>query len=87
MKLTDIAPLKIWLALEQKINERSSLNTSVFNVDGVRITDFKNGPINSARSSRPMKKGRIISVRSRIKILRPKRNERANRSSPNVMPG
>ena len=41
MKLTDIAPLNIWLELEQKINERSGLNASVFNVDGVRITDFK----------------------------------------------
>jgi ligand-binding sensor protein len=41
MKLTDIAPLNIWLALEQKINERSGLNATVFNVDGVRITDFK----------------------------------------------
>jgi ligand-binding sensor protein len=41
MKLTDIAPLKIWLELEQKINERSGLDASVFNVDGVRITDFK----------------------------------------------
>ena len=41
MKLTDIAPLNIWLELERKINERSGLNASVFNVDGVRITDFK----------------------------------------------
>jgi ligand-binding sensor protein len=41
MKLTDIAPLDRWLELEQKINERSGLNASVFNVDGVRITDFK----------------------------------------------
>ena len=41
MKLTDIAPLDKWLELEQKINERSGLNASVFNVDGVRITDFK----------------------------------------------
>jgi len=41
MKLTDIAPLEKWLELEQKINERSGLNASVFNVDGVRITDFK----------------------------------------------
>ena len=41
MKLTDIAPLNIWLGLEQKINEHSGLNASVFNVDGVRITDFK----------------------------------------------
>ncbi|MGD8741195.1 MAG: PocR ligand-binding domain-containing protein [Desulfobacterales bacterium] len=41
MKLTDIAPLEKWLELEQKINERSGLNASVFDVDGVRITDFK----------------------------------------------
>lgn len=41
MKLTDIAPLNKWRALEQKINERSGLNASVFDVDGVRITDFK----------------------------------------------
>ena len=41
MKLTDIAPLETWIGLEQKINERSGLNASVFDVDGVRITDFK----------------------------------------------
>ena len=41
MKLTDIAPLKTWIELEQKINERSGLNASVFDVDGVRITNFK----------------------------------------------
>ena len=41
MKLTDIAPLERWLELEQKINERSGLNASVFDVDGVRITEFK----------------------------------------------
>ncbi len=41
MKLADIAPLDKWLELEQKINERTGLNASVFNVDGVRITNFK----------------------------------------------
>jgi len=41
MKLTDIATLKQWLELEQKIHARSGLNASVFNVDGVRITEFK----------------------------------------------
>ena len=40
MKLTDIAPLKKWLELEQKINKRSGLNASVFDIDGVRITNF-----------------------------------------------
>jgi ligand-binding sensor protein len=41
MKLTDIAPLDKWLELEQKINERTGLNASVFNDDGIRITNFK----------------------------------------------
>lgn len=41
MKLTDIAPLEKWLELEQKINERAGLNASVFDVAGVRITNFK----------------------------------------------
>lgn len=41
MKLTDIAPLEKWLELEQKINERSGLNASVFDIAGVRITEFK----------------------------------------------
>ena len=41
MNLTDIAPLEQWLELEQKINERTGLNASVFNVEGVRITNFK----------------------------------------------
>jgi ligand-binding sensor protein len=41
MKLTDIAPLEKWLELEKKINERSGLNASVFDVSGVRITEFK----------------------------------------------
>ncbi|MGD2185991.1 MAG: PocR ligand-binding domain-containing protein [Desulfobacterales bacterium] len=41
MKLTDIAPLGKWIELEQKINERSGLNASVFDVAGVRITEFK----------------------------------------------
>ncbi|MGD9055830.1 MAG: PocR ligand-binding domain-containing protein [Desulfobacterales bacterium] len=41
MKLTDIASLEKWLELEQKINERSGLNASVFDVAGVRITEFK----------------------------------------------
>ena len=41
MKLTDIARLDIWLNLEKKINDRSGLNASVFDVNGVRITNFK----------------------------------------------
>jgi ligand-binding sensor protein len=41
MKLTDIAPLEKWLELEQKINERTGLNASVFNIEGIRITNYK----------------------------------------------
>lgn len=41
MILSDIAPLETWLELEQKINERSGLNAAVFDVAGLRITDFK----------------------------------------------
>ena len=41
MKLTDMASSKTWIELEKKINERSGLNASVFDVDGVRISDFK----------------------------------------------
>ena len=40
MELTDITPLEIWRELEQRINERSGLNASIFNVDGIRITDY-----------------------------------------------
>jgi ligand-binding sensor protein len=40
MQLTDLAPLESWRDLEERINERSGLNASVFNVEGIRITDF-----------------------------------------------
>ena len=40
MELTDIAALDTWRELEKRINERSGMNASVFNADGIRITDF-----------------------------------------------
>jgi len=40
MELTDIAPLETWRELEKRINERSGMNASIFNAEGVRITDF-----------------------------------------------
>jgi len=40
MELTDVAPLETWGELEQEINKRSGLNASVFNADGIRITNF-----------------------------------------------
>jgi len=41
MKLTDILPIEKWIELEKGINKRSGLNASVFDAEGIRITDFK----------------------------------------------
>ena len=41
MKLLDILPAETWIELEKEINKRSGLNASVFDSEGIRITDFK----------------------------------------------
>ncbi len=41
MKLSDILPIEKWIDLEKEINKRSSLNASVFDAEGIRITNFK----------------------------------------------
>lgn len=41
MELVDILPLQKWYELEKDIFERSGLASNVFNVNGIRITDFK----------------------------------------------
>lgn len=41
MKLTEILPLEKWMALEKKIHQRSGLDTNVFDIDGIRISEFK----------------------------------------------
>ena len=41
MKLLDILPAENWIELEKEINKRSGLNASVFDAEGIRITDFK----------------------------------------------
>ncbi len=41
MKLTDVAPLEKWMELEDMIYERSGMNASVFNTDGIRIAAGK----------------------------------------------
>jgi len=41
MKLHDILPVEKWIEFEKEINERSGLNASVFDAEGIRITDFK----------------------------------------------
>ncbi len=42
MNLEDIMPIEKWVEVEREINRRSGLSAAVYNVDGVRITDFKN---------------------------------------------
>jgi len=41
MTLLDISPVEKWIDLEKEINKRSNLNASVFDAEGIRITDFK----------------------------------------------
>lgn len=41
MKLTEILPAEKWTELEKDIYERSGLASNVFDVEGIRITDFK----------------------------------------------
>jgi ligand-binding sensor protein len=41
MELTDLLPVDKWVELEAKINRRSGLNATVFDVNHMRITDFK----------------------------------------------
>jgi len=42
MDLTDIAPLDTWARIENEAFEKFGLQSSVFNADGIRITDTKN---------------------------------------------
>jgi ligand-binding sensor protein len=44
MELTDLLPIREWEALENEIHERSGLSTSIFNIDGIRITDNMKWP-------------------------------------------
>ncbi len=41
MKLVDMMPIEKWVAIEKEINRQSGLNPAVYDVEGVRITDFK----------------------------------------------
>lgn len=42
MELTDLQPLDQWMTLEAEIVRRSGLDANVFNVEGIRISSFKN---------------------------------------------
>jgi hypothetical protein len=41
MKLTDLLPLEKWKEFEEDVTRRSNLGANVFNMDGIRITDYK----------------------------------------------
>ena len=41
MELTDLLPIEKWTALENELHEASGLEVSVFNPEGLRITDNK----------------------------------------------
>jgi len=41
MNLTDLLPVDKWVELEREINRRSGLNATVFDINHIRITDFK----------------------------------------------
>ena len=41
MKLTDICPLEKWVELEQNIHDRFNIDSNVFNIDGIRISEHK----------------------------------------------
>ena len=42
MELTDLLPIEKWKELEREITRRSGLDANIFNIDGIRITDYKN---------------------------------------------
>ena len=42
MELTDLLPLEKWKELEKEITRRSGLDANIFNINGIRITDYKN---------------------------------------------
>lgn len=57
MKLTDILPLEKWVELEKEINRRSDLNASVFDIQGIRISDFQKWPNNLCPTIKANDKG------------------------------
>lgn len=57
MKLTDILPLEKWVELEKEINRRSDLNASVFDINGIRISDFQKWPNNLCPTIKANAKG------------------------------
>ncbi len=44
MILTDILPIEKWIELEKEIVEKTGLNAGIYDINGVRITDYKKWP-------------------------------------------
>ncbi len=44
MVLTDILPIEKWVEVEKEIVEKTGLNAGIYDINGVRITDFKKWP-------------------------------------------
>jgi ligand-binding sensor protein len=57
MKLADIMPVEKWVEIEKEINKRSGLNAAVYDVQGLRITDFKKWANGLCPSIRETEKG------------------------------
>ncbi|RPJ12664.1 MAG: hypothetical protein EHM30_12795, partial [Desulfobacteraceae bacterium] len=57
MTLTDIAPLEKWIELEKEIYRRSGLNSNVFDINGIRISDFQKWPNNLCPAIKATDKG------------------------------
>jgi len=57
MKLVDIMPVEKWVEIEKEISKRSGLNPSVYDAQGIRITDFKNWANRLCPSIRATEKG------------------------------
>lgn len=57
MELVDIMPVEKWVEIEKEINRRSGLNPAVYNIRGIRITDYKNWTNRLCPSIRETEKG------------------------------
>ena len=57
MELVDIMPLENWVEIEKEINRRAGLNAAVYDVRGLRITDFKKWANRLCPSLRATEKG------------------------------
>jgi len=57
MELVDIMPIEKWVEIEKEITRRSGLNPAVYDIRGIRITDFKNWANQLCPSIRATEKG------------------------------